>query len=128
MSDKKRYQVKVTETHLFWGLIEVEACNQEEAQEIAEEEFQVNWDDSDLLERDTQIVTENGAARRPHVITLRSSIDIGDVKEVRPDLTDAQASEVLEEVERFCEGSVTWDELEWIADGLFPDTPQSHEE
>ena len=39
MSDKKRYQVKVTETHLFWGLVEVEACSEEEAQEIAAEEF-----------------------------------------------------------------------------------------
>ena len=128
MTEKKRYNIKVTESHLFWGVLEVEAESEEEAREIAAEDFQVNWSDSELLERDTQIVTENGPARAPRVITLRSSIDIDDVKEVRPDLTDPQACEVLEGVEHYCEGSVTWDELKWIADELFPDAPQSHEE
>lgn len=47
---------------------------------------------------------------------------VDDVLEVRPDLTNEQAMEVLKKVERRhdCTIGVTWDTLEWTADDLFP--------
>jgi hypothetical protein len=51
---------------------------------------------------------------------------IVDVQQVRPHLTDDQAWEVLQEVERKhdAECGITWTTLEIVADGLFP-TPTS---
>jgi hypothetical protein len=47
---------------------------------------------------------------------------IQDVQEVRPDLTDDQAWEVLQEVERKhdAEYGINWTTLEIVADDLFP--------
>ena len=49
---------------------------------------------------------------------------IDDVKGIRPDLTDEQASEVLEEVSRKhdAEYGINWTTLECTADILFPET------
>jgi hypothetical protein len=54
---------------------------------------------------------------------------IADVKQVRPDLTEAQACEVLAQVERKHDASlgVTWDTLEWIADSIFGPAPETDE-
>ena len=48
---------------------------------------------------------------------------IEDVLEVRPDLTDEQAMEVLEQVENNHDADVgvSWETLEMWADSLFPD-------
>ena len=95
MNEKKRYEVHVTETHFFWGSVEVEARSQQEAQEIAAEEFQVDWSDSDLLDWGTQILTEEGVPvswsteafkgdpRNPYVKETESGIREDSPKEVQ---------------------------------------------
>jgi hypothetical protein len=57
---KKRFEVRVTETWLFWGSVEVEAESQDKAEQLAAEEFQVSWEDSDCSDRTTEISTEDG--------------------------------------------------------------------
>jgi hypothetical protein len=54
---------------------------------------------------------------------------IDDVKGIRPDLTDEQASEVLEEVGRKhdAEFGINWTTLECMADILFPETTDKKE-
>jgi len=51
---------------------------------------------------------------------------IEDVQEVRPDLTDEQAWEVLQQVKNDHDATlgVTWDTLEWVAKDLFGNAPQ----
>ena len=53
---------------------------------------------------------------------------IEDVQEVRPDLTDEQAWEVLQEVERQLDATlgVTWETLEWVAQHLFGVAPETN--
>ena len=55
---------------------------------------------------------------------------IEDVKEVRPDLTDDQAWEVLQEVERKhnAEIGISWFTLQVFADELFPESETSAKE
>jgi len=50
---------------------------------------------------------------------------IKDVQEGRPDLTDEQAWEVLQQVKNDHDATlgVTWDTLEWAARDLFGDAP-----
>ena len=62
MRQKKRYEVNVTETLFVWGVVEVEAFTQEEAQELARADFQIDWSNYDILESDTENMTENGQA------------------------------------------------------------------
>jgi hypothetical protein len=52
---------------------------------------------------------------------------IEDVQEVRPDLTDDQAWEVLQRAERKCDAEfgITWTTLEIIAEDLFGDAPEA---
>jgi hypothetical protein len=52
---------------------------------------------------------------------------VEDVQEVRPDLTEAQAWEVLQHVDRRMDASlgITWDNLEWAAEELFGDAPEN---
>ena len=47
---------------------------------------------------------------------------IDDVKEVRPDLTDAQCKDVLQACQREHDANIgiTWDTLRYHADDLFP--------
>lgn len=54
---------------------------------------------------------------------------IEDVQGIRPDLTDQQASEVLEEVGRKhdAEYGISWTTLECMADILFPETTDQKE-
>jgi hypothetical protein len=54
---------------------------------------------------------------------------VEDVQEVRPDLTDQQAWEVLQEVKRHYDATigVTWVTLEFIAEHLFGDAPETDE-
>ncbi len=54
--------------------------------------------------------------------TIEISWHIDDVQEIRPDLTDAQAREVLDQAERRHDASIgiTWDVLAIHADDLFP--------
>jgi len=54
---------------------------------------------------------------------------IEDVQGIRPDLSDEQASEVLEEVGRKhdAEYGITWTTLECMADILFPETTEQKE-
>ncbi len=54
--------------------------------------------------------------------TIEISWHIDDVKEVRPNLTDAQAREVLEQAKRRHDASIgiSWDILAIHADDLFP--------
>jgi len=55
--------------------------------------------------------------------------DIEDVQEVRPDLTDEQAWEVLQQIDRHHDATlgINWDMLECTADMLFGDAPESAE-
>lgn len=50
-----------------------------------------------------------------------------DVQEIRPELSDEQACEVLDRVERKHDATlgVTWDTLEWTAEDLFGDAPET---
>jgi hypothetical protein len=52
---------------------------------------------------------------------------IEDVQKVRPDLTDKQAWEVLQQVKSQHDATlgVTWETLEWVAQDLFGDTPET---
>ena len=54
---------------------------------------------------------------------------IQDVQQVRPDLTDDQAWEVLQEVERKhdAEWGINWTTLEQFAEELFPETTSEQE-
>lgn len=54
---------------------------------------------------------------------------IEDVQVVRPDLSEDQAWEVLQVVQRRHDATlgVTWDTLEWVAQDLFGDAPKSDE-
>jgi hypothetical protein len=54
---------------------------------------------------------------------------IDDVKEVRPDLTDERAWEVLKIAKDGHDSSygITWESLEWIAQDLFGDAPATTE-
>jgi len=59
---------------------------------------------------------------KPPTDTIEISWHIDDVKEVRPDLSDAQAREVLEHAKDQHDASVgvNWDVLTFHADDLFP--------
>jgi hypothetical protein len=65
------------------------------------------------------------------LLAARGQIALGwsveDVLEVRPDLTNEQAWEVLQQVERRHDASIgiNWDTLEWVADDLFGDAPDT---
>lgn len=54
--------------------------------------------------------------------TISITWGISDVKEVRPDLTDKQAREVLSEAKRKHDASIgiNWEVLEVVAEYLFP--------
>ena len=60
---------------------------------------------------------------------IASIWSIGDVQEVRPDLTDDQAWEVLQQVERAHDATIgiNWDVLSCHADMLHGDAPESNE-
>jgi hypothetical protein len=62
---------------------------------------------------------------KPPADTIEISWHIEDVKEVRPDLTDAQAREVLEQAKRrhAADIGINWDVLAIHADDLFPREP-----
>jgi len=55
---------------------------------------------------------------------------IEDVKHLRPDLTDDQAWEVLEQAYDVhdCEWGFTWTHLETVADDMFPEQPSTKKE
>lgn len=59
---------------------------------------------------------------KPPADTIEISWHIDDVKEVRPNLTDAQARQVLEQAKRRHDASIgiSWDALAIHADDLFP--------
>jgi hypothetical protein len=52
-----------------------------------------------------------------------------DVQQMRPDLTDDQAWEVLQQVKSDHDATlgVNWDTLEWAANDLFGDAPDADE-
>jgi hypothetical protein len=54
---------------------------------------------------------------------------IEDVQKVRPDLSDEQAWEVLQEVDRKHDASlgISWTTLQCVAEDLFGDAPESNE-
>ena len=56
--------------------------------------------------------------------------NIEDVKHFRPDLTDDQAWEVLEQAYDVhdCEWGFTWTHLETVADDMFPEQPSTTKE
>jgi hypothetical protein len=69
--------------------------------------------------QDTKRIDIHGVAAERHQIAIVWSIE--DVRVVRPDLTDDQAWEVLQQAERHHDASIgiTWDTLECVADDLF---------
>jgi len=66
-------------------------------------------------------------ARRRQVAIIWSA---SDVQSVRPDLTDDQAWEVLQECERChdCEFGFSWTHIESVADELFPQSMNNQDE
>ena len=82
--------------------------------------------------RAAQAVLDGGTEIELHeVLAARGQTALGwsveDVQEVRPDLTDEQAWEVLRQVERRHDATIgiTWDTLEWVAEDLFGDAPET---
>lgn len=65
-------------------------------------------------------------AKRKQIAVIWS---IEDVQQVRPDLTDDQAWQVLLEVDRRndAEHGINWQTLEYVAKQLFGDAPESNE-
>lgn len=65
-------------------------------------------------------------AKRKQIAVIWS---IEDVQQVRPDLTGDQAWQVLEEVDRRhdAELGINWQTLEYVAELLFGDAPESDE-
>ena len=57
-----------------------------------------------------------------HRLQIAVIWSVEDVQEVRPDLTEEQAWEVLQTCEKRhdCEQGITWFSLEWVANDLFP--------
>ncbi|CAN5425590.1 hypothetical protein BH10PSE19_BH10PSE19_04650 [soil metagenome] len=66
------------------------------------------------------IIPENPLLIKEITITWTSE----DIKEVRPDLSDVQASKVLQYVDRKHDDNVgiNWEVIEIVADDLFPTT------
>ncbi len=60
---------------------------------------------------------------------IASVWSIEDVQQLRRDLTDDQAWEVLQQVDRHhdCEAGITWLTLEFAAKELFGDAPETDE-
>ena len=58
--EKKKYRVHVTETITNYGIIEVEAYSQFEAEMVAEDEFQSSEHDDGTVGWDTCLLSENG--------------------------------------------------------------------
>lgn len=58
MSDSKlhSYTVQVREKRVFWQTMQVEAASEEEAEQLALEDFQVDWSDSDELETEVTVL------------------------------------------------------------------------
>ena len=73
-----------------------------------------------------QIDIEQLLRQRRQVAAIWS---VEDVQEVRPDLTDDQAWEVLQRCYRRhdCELGLTWTTIEIVADDLFPEQPSTKE-
>ena len=59
MPAKKLYAVKVVETRRFWCHVEVEAETQAEAEELALDDYTVEWDDSAEENCEVTILAEN---------------------------------------------------------------------
>jgi hypothetical protein len=57
----RSYTVHVRETRIFWDTVEVQASSEEQACELALEEFQVDWSDSEEVDITTSII----AGRKP---------------------------------------------------------------
>jgi len=57
---KKKYRVHVTETITNFGIVEVEAYSQREAEEVAEDQFDSSEHDDGRVEWETFILAENG--------------------------------------------------------------------
>jgi hypothetical protein len=60
MSNKKEYTVEVTETRAYWSVERVTAENQLAAEELAEQEFFNGWPDSEWIDGDIVVLTEDG--------------------------------------------------------------------
>ena len=58
--EKKKYRVHVTETITNFGIVEVEAFSQLEAEVVAEDQFDSSEHDDGRVELETFILAENG--------------------------------------------------------------------
>src|SRR5262245_14297868 len=62
MKGAKRYRVRVTETCVNWGVVEVEAQSQREAEEKAEDQFDSGEHDDGTVELDTLVLSQDGCS------------------------------------------------------------------
>ena len=99
------------------------------------EEFEDERDRMNKAIRNAQVILDGGIELSLHeLLANRGQIaliwSIEDVQEIRPDLTDKQAWEVLEKVERHQDAAVgvTWDTLEMVAEDLFGSAPETTDE
>ena len=82
---------------------------------------------SDENSRERLIEVAHEYVEQDHVLTNEDSISIvwciDDVKEVRPDLDDEQAWDVLQTVKDNHDATmgISWDTLEYAADHLYPE-------
>lgn len=87
----------------------------------------INWYTSDDERRDDLFKAACDYVEQDHVLQNEDSISIvwsiDDVKDVRPDLDDEQAMEVLGFVKDKHDATIgiTWDTLEYAADHLYPE-------
>jgi hypothetical protein len=96
------------------------------------EEFEDERDRLNNAIRNAQVILDRGTELGLHeLLASRGQIAVGwsiaDVKELRPDLTDKQAWQALEEVERSHDATIgiNWDTLETVAENLFGAAPET---
>lgn len=84
--------------------------------------------------RAAQAVLDGTAPGLDELLACRNQIasawSVEDVQEIRPDLTDEQAWQVLQRVERKHDASIgiNWDTLEWYAGEMFGAAPETKTE
>ncbi len=59
LTGTRTYTVHLRETRLFWSTVTVKAQSEDEAKELAEEQFEVDWSDSAEVESEVVILAVN---------------------------------------------------------------------
>ena len=118
MTDQAKLTLATSHADLLHVLNELVERDRAEAAECGFTDDEMSW----LEEGRRAIANARALASTELADEIAVTWHIEDVKEIRPDLTDDQAREVLQQAEdRHDAGiGITWDVLEIHADDLFP--------